>query len=94
MKNILPVLTQEEFCNILHLIASRDSECKILGQTFAKYYGFSHKTYINNIILDREYIVTEKYLYPINGLIEINGWINYEEGYRRYLTSDHTRRIC
>ena len=73
MKNILPVLTQEEFCNILHLIASRDSECKILGQTFAKYYGFSHKTYINNIILDREYIVTEKYLYPINGLIEING---------------------
>jgi hypothetical protein len=38
-------------------------------------------------MLDREYIVTEKYLYPINGLIEINGWINYEEGYRRYLST-------
>ena len=73
MKNILPALTQEEFKNILHLIASRDSECRVLGQTFAKYYGFSHKTYVNNIILDREYVVTEKYLYPINGLIEING---------------------
>ena len=73
MKNILPPLTQEEFKNILHLIASRDSECRVLGQTFAKHYGFSHKTYINNIILDREYIVTEKYLYPINGFIEING---------------------
>ena len=73
MKNTLPPLTQEEFKNILHLIASRDSECRVLGQTFAKYYGFSHKTYVNNIILDREYVVTEKYLYPISGLIEING---------------------
>ena len=73
MKNILPPLTQEELKNILHLIASRDSECRVLGQTLAKHYGFSHKTYINNIILDREYVVTEKYLYPINGLIEING---------------------
>jgi hypothetical protein len=73
MKNISPPLTQEEFINILHLIASRDSECRVLGQTLAKHYGFSHKTYINNIILDREYVVTEKYLYPISGLIEING---------------------
>ena len=73
MKNILSPLTQEEFKNILHLIASRDSECRVLGQTLAKHYGFSHKTYINNIILDREYVVTEKYLYPINGLIELNG---------------------
>lgn len=73
MKNISPPLTQEEFKSILRLIASRDSECRVLGQTFAKHYGFSHKTYINNIILDREYVVTEKYLYPINGLIEING---------------------
>ena len=87
MKNTLPPLTQEEFKNILHLIASRDSECRVLGQTFAKYYGFSHKTYVNNIILDREYVVTEKYLYPISGLIEINGWINYEEGYKRYLST-------
>ena len=93
MKNILPALTQEEFKNILHLIASRDSECRILGQTFAKHYGFSHKTYVNNIVLDREYVVTEKHLYPINGLIEINGWINYEEGYKRYLASYHTRGI-
>ena len=73
MKNILHPLTQEEFKNILHLIASRDSECRVLGQTLAKHYGFSHKTYINNIILDREHVVTEKYLYPINGFIEING---------------------
>ena len=73
MKNTSHVLTQEEFKNILHLIASRDSECRVLGQTLAKHYGFSHKTYINNIILDREYVVTEKYLYPINGFIELNG---------------------
>lgn len=73
MKNTLPPLTQEEFKNILHLIASRDSECRVLGQTLAKHCGFSHKTYINNIILDREYVVTEKYLYPISGFIEING---------------------
>ena len=93
MKNIVPVLTLEEFKNILHLIASRDSECRVLGQTLAKHYGFLHKTYINNIVLDREYIVTEKYLYPINGLIEINGWINYEEGYQRYLHSDESKGI-
>ena len=73
MKNILPPLTQEEFKNILHLIVSQDSECRVLGQMLAKHYGFSHKTYVNNIVLDREYVVTEKYLYPINGLIEING---------------------
>ena len=73
MKNILHPLTQEEFKNILHLIASRDSECRILGHTLAKHYGFAHKIYINNIILDREYVVTEKYLYPISGFIEING---------------------
>jgi len=71
MKNTSSILTLEEFCNILHLIASQDLECKVLGQTFAKHYGFSHK--FNNIVLDREYIVTEKYLYPVSGLIEING---------------------
>ena len=73
MKNILHPLTQEEFKNILHLIASQDSECKVLGHTLAKHYGFSHKIHINSITLDREYVVTEKYLYPINGFIEING---------------------
>ena len=40
MKNILPPLTQEEFKNILHLIMSQDSECRVLGQTLAKHYGF------------------------------------------------------
>lgn len=89
MKNILPPLTQEEFKNILHLLVSRDSECRVLGQTLAEYYGFLHKFYVNNIVLDREYIVTEKYLYPITGLIETNGWINYEEGYKRYLSSNN-----
>ena len=73
MKNIVPVLTQEEFINILHLLVSQDSECRILGQTLAKYYGFLHKFYVNNIVLDREYIVTEKYLYPITGLLETKG---------------------
>ena len=81
------MLTFSEFKNILQLIASDDSECRILGQELAKQYGFLHKLYVNNIILDREYIVTEKYLYSINGLIEINGWINYEEGYKRYLST-------
>lgn len=76
MKNILPPLTQEEFINILHLIMSQDSECRVLGQTLAKHYGFWHK-----------FIVTEKYLFQVDGLIETNEWINYEEGYRRYLST-------
>lgn len=76
MKNILPPLTQEEFINILHLLMSQDLESRILGQTLAKCYGFLYK-----------FIVTEKYLYPITGLIETNGWINYEEGYKRYLST-------
>lgn len=87
------MLTFSEFKNILQLIASDDSECRILGQTLAEHYGFSHKLYVNNIVLDRDYVVTEKYLYPISGLVETNGWINYEEGYKRYLTSYHTRGI-
>jgi hypothetical protein len=66
------MLIFDQFKNILQLIASDDSECRILGQTLAEYYGFLHKFYVNNIVLDREYIVTEKYLYPITGLIEIN----------------------
>ena len=73
MKNILPVLTQEEFKTILRLIVSKDSECRILGQTLAEHYGFSHKFYVNNVVLDRNYVVTEKYLYPISGLVETNG---------------------
>lgn len=87
------MLTFSEFKNILHLIVSQDSECRVLGQTLAKHYGFLHKFYVNNIVLDREYIVTEKYLYPISGLIETNRRINYEEGYQRYLSSYERRRI-
>ena len=93
MKNILPVLTQEEFKTILRLIVSKDSECRILGQTLAEHYGFSHKFYVNNVVLDRNYVVTEKYLYPISGLVETNGWINYEEGYKRYLSSYKCRGV-
>ena len=73
MKNMSPPLTQEEFKTILRLIASQDSECRILGRTLAEHYGFSHKFYVNNIVLDRDYVVTEKYLYPISGLVETNG---------------------
>ena len=82
MKNILPALTQEEFKNILHLLMSQDSECRVLGQTLAKHYGFLHK-----------FIVTEKYIYPITDLIEINRWITYEEGYEWYLSSNNCRGI-
>lgn len=90
MKNILLPLTQEEFKNILHLIASQDSECRVLGQTFAEHYGFLHKIF-HYIVLDTIYVVTEKYLYPIN--VPIKNRINYEEGYKRYLTSYHTKGI-
>jgi hypothetical protein len=34
------MLTFSEFKNILQLIASDDSECRILGQELAKHYGF------------------------------------------------------
>lgn len=36
MKNILPVLTQEEFINITNLLFSKDSECRILAKEFLK----------------------------------------------------------
>ena len=41
MKNILPPLTQEEFCNIMDLWTSPDQECKILAEELLKPYVYS-----------------------------------------------------
>lgn len=91
MKNTSHALTLEEFKIILQLMSSNDIECKVLGQTFAKHYGFLHPTFCNYVVLDRTYIVTERHLYPT--ALEINERINYEEGYQRYLSSNESRGI-
>jgi hypothetical protein len=59
------MLTFSEFKNILQLIASDDSECRILGQEFAKQYNFNQKrkNEFNDLIyLDRHYIVFENHI--------------------------------
>ena len=40
MKNILPPLTQEEFCNIIDLWISPDQECKILAKELLRPYVY------------------------------------------------------
>lgn len=40
MKNIVPVLTQEEFCNIMDLWISPDQECKILAKELLRPYVY------------------------------------------------------
>lgn len=41
MKNILPVLTQEEFCNIMDLWISPDQECRILAEELLRPHVYS-----------------------------------------------------
>ena len=89
------MLTFSEFKNILQLIASDDSECRILGQELAKQYKFESKrrNYYNDLIyLDNTHYVVFK-----DGLQTLFGGhasdISYEQAYEKYITFPHTRGI-
>ena len=87
------MLTFSEFKNILQLISSDDSECKILGQEFAKQYKFESKrpNYYNDLI----YLDNTTYIVFKDGLQALFGGhasdISYEQAYEKYITSPHTR---
>lgn len=84
------MLTFSEFKNILQLIASNDSECRILGQELAKQYNFNQKqkNEFNDLIyLDVHYIVFK------NHIQSLFGKISYEQAYEKYITSPYTRGI-
>ena len=88
------MLTFSEFKNILQLIASDDSECKILGQELAKQYKFEGKrpNYYNDLI----YLDNTNYIVFKDGLQALFGGhvlISYEWAYEKYITSPHTRGI-
>ena len=89
------MLTFSEFKNILQLIASDDSECRILGQEFAKQYKFESKrrNYYNDLI----YLDNTNYVVFKDGLQALFGGhasdISYEQAYEKYITSPHTRGI-
>jgi hypothetical protein len=64
------MLTFSEFKNILQLISSDDSECRILGQELAKQYKFNQRR--NNqfndcIYLDGHYIVFKDHIQSLFG---------------------------
>lgn len=81
------MLTFSEFKNILQLIASDDLECRILGQELARHYNFSH--WAERVIrLDKRIFIIGK-----DALYDGNTFINYEEGYQRYLCSNKSRGI-
>ena len=89
------MLTFSEFKNILQLIASDDSECRILGQELAKQYKFANKrpNYYNDII----YLNNTNYIVFKDGLQSLFGGhasdISYERAYEKYITSPYTRGI-
>jgi hypothetical protein len=89
------MLTFSEFKNILQLIASDDSECRILGQELAKQYKFECKclNYYNDLIhLDNtNYIVFKDRLHALFGGHASD--ISYEQAYEKYITSHHTKGI-
>ena len=89
------MLTFSEFKNILQLIASDDSECRILGQELAKQYEFGCKrpNYYNDIIClyNMHYIVLKDGLQTLFGGHSSD--ISYEQAYEKYITSPHTRGI-
>ena len=63
------MLTFSEFKNILQLIASNDSECRILGQELAKQYNFNQKqkNEFNDLIyLDVHYIVFKDHIQSLS----------------------------
>lgn len=59
MKNILPVLTQEEFCNITDLLFSKDKECKILAEEFLKLYVYD--IIGNEIFLTKDFSIKPQF---------------------------------
>ena len=64
------MLTFSEFKNILQLIASDDSECRILGQELAKQYNFNQKrkNEFNDLMyLDGHYIVLKDHIQSLFG---------------------------
>lgn len=89
------MLTFSEFKNILQLIASDDSECRILGQAFAKQYKFESKrpNYYNDVI----YLDNTNYVVFKDGLQVLFGGpasdISYAKAYEKYITSPYTRGI-
>ena len=89
------MLTFSEFKNILQLIASDDSECRILGQELAKQYKLTGKrpNYYNDLI----YLDSTHYVVFKDGLQTLFGGhdsdISYEQAYEKYITSPHTRGI-
>ena len=88
------MLTFSEFKNILQLIASDDSECRILGQELAKQYNFNQRRnnrYNDCIYLDGHYIVFKDH---IQSLFGTDYWhMSYEQAYEKYSTSPYTRGI-
>lgn len=88
------MLTFSEFKNILQLIASDDSECRILGQELAKQNKFNQRR--NNpfndcIYLNGHYVVYKNH---IQSLFGTDYWqMSYEQAYEKYITSPHTRGI-
>lgn len=81
------MLTFSEFKNILQLIASDDSECRILGQELARQYRMNH--WCEHAI----WLNKKLYLVGKNILCGKNENINYEKGYEQYLFSDESRGI-
>lgn len=68
MKNILPVLTQEEFCNITDLLFSKDKECKILAEEFLKPYVYDIMG--NEIFLTKDFSIKPQF----------GGWFSRSDG--------------
>jgi hypothetical protein len=58
MKNILPPLTQEEFCNIMDLWISPDQECKILAEELLRPYVYSVG---NKIFLTEDFSIKHQF---------------------------------
>ena len=68
MKNILPLLTQEEFCNITDLLFSKDTECKILAEEFLKPYVYD--IIGNEIFLTKDFSIKPQF----------GGWFSRSDG--------------
>jgi hypothetical protein len=88
------MLTFSEFKNILQLIASDDSECRILGQELAKQYKLENKrrNYLTILYLDNtSYIVFKDGLQSLFGGHASD--ISYEQAYEKYIISPYTRGI-
>ena len=66
MKNTLPPLTQEEFCNILEMLKSEDKECNILAKELLR--PFVYEINENKICLIKDF-----FFLNVNMAIDSNG---------------------